>query len=98
MICFFLKAGVLPAFFLPENAVLYLMPARIRLAPGCRGRFEIQEGGCMYEFLEAFWDFFFSPLYSMDLDNDLYVLIYLVLICYAVWWFVRRVFQCFGSM
>lgn len=52
----------------------------------------------MYEFLEAFWDFFFSPLYSMDLENDLYVLIYLVLICYAVWWFVRRVFQCFGSM
>ena len=52
----------------------------------------------MYEFLEAFWDLFFSPLYSMDLENDLYVLIYLVLICYAVWWIVRRVFQCFGSM
>lgn len=51
----------------------------------------------MYEFLEAFVDFFFFPLYSMSLENNLYVVIYAVIIFLAVWSFVRRLFQCLSS-
>lgn len=50
----------------------------------------------MYEFLRAFMDFFFFPLKAMSLDNNLYVIIYAVIIVLAVWSFVRRILSCFN--
>lgn len=53
----------------------------------------------MYEFLRAFLDLFFAPLQAMELDNNLYVVIYAVVITLVIWGFVRRMFSCIsGSM
>ena len=52
----------------------------------------------MYEFLRAFMDLFFAPLYAFSLDNDIFVVIYVVVITLAVWSFVRRLFRCCGSI
>lgn len=51
----------------------------------------------MYEFLDAFFTLFFSPLYAMSLDNNLYVVLYVVILVLAVWSFIRRLFQCLLS-
>ncbi len=48
----------------------------------------------MYIFLRAFIDFFFFPLKAMTIDNDLYVVLYVVVIVLAVYGFVRRLFRC----
>lgn len=45
----------------------------------------------MYDFLRAFIDFFFAPLYAMSLDSDIYVVIYVVVIVLAIYEFVRRI-------
>lgn len=53
----------------------------------------------MYDFLRAFMDLFFAPLYAISLDNNIYVIIYVVVIVLAVSGFVRRLFDClFNSM
>ncbi len=52
----------------------------------------------IYLFLRAFIDFFFFPLYAMELSNYVYTVIYAVIITLAVWAFVRRILKCFGSM
>lgn len=48
----------------------------------------------MYDFLRAFVDLFFAPLYAMELDNNVYVVIYVVVITLAVTEFVRRILKC----
>lgn len=48
----------------------------------------------MYDFLRAFIDLFLAPLYAMSLDNNIYVVIYLVIITLAIWGFVRRILEC----
>ena len=50
----------------------------------------------MYDFLRAFIDLFLAPLYAFSLDNNVYVVIYAVIITLAVWSFVRRVLYCCG--
>lgn len=55
---------------------------------------EIRKGEYMYIFLRAFIDFFFFPLKAMTIDNNLYVVIYVVVIVLAVYGFVRRLFRC----
>lgn len=52
----------------------------------------------MYDFLRAFFDLFFAPLYAMTLDNDIYVLIYAVILVMAVWSVLRRILTCLGSI
>lgn len=52
----------------------------------------------MYDFLRVFIDFFFYPLQEMSLDNLIYVVIHVVIICLVVWSFLRRIKECFGSI
>lgn len=51
----------------------------------------------MFDFLNEFWDFFFWPLYQFDYENDIYVLIYIVIVALVIVQFVRKVLECFLS-
>lgn len=51
----------------------------------------------MYDFLRAFVDLFFAPLYAMSLDNHIYVVIYVVVITLIIWSFVRRLLHCISG-
>lgn len=48
----------------------------------------------MYDFLRAFVDLFLAPLYAMSLDNNVYVVIYVVVITLVITGFVRRLLHC----
>ena len=50
----------------------------------------------MFDFLNVFSDFFFMPLKSFDVNSNIYVLIYTVLITLAVWSFLRRILSVFS--
>lgn len=51
----------------------------------------------MLDYLNDFWDFFFYPFLHFDVENELFVLIYTVLVALVVFSFVRKVLQCFLS-
>lgn len=51
-----------------------------------------------FEFLNAFWDLFFYPLYQFSFDEPIYMVIYAVVVTLVVWAFVRRLLQCMSSM
>lgn len=43
-----------------------------------------------YTFIKNFVDFFFYPLQTMEIESELYIVIYAVVIVLAVWSFLRR--------
>lgn len=51
----------------------------------------------LYRFMTLFIEFFFYPLKSFDIDNALYSLVYVVVICLAVFVFVKGVLNAFNS-